>query len=238
MKFTILTILPEFFDGFLTTSLIGKARENGRIKTDLVNIRDFATDIHNTVDDVPFGGGAGMVMKPDVMSSAIEQARIDNPNAPVLAMTPRGKTFSQEKAQELSEKGSIILVCGRYEGIDQRVLNNYVDEEISIGDYVLAGGEAAALVVLEATARLVPGVMGNSSSLDEESFSKQRLEYDQYTRPREFRGEAVPDILMSGHHANIEKWRKKNALETTIQRRADLIEKYALTDEEKKLLDL
>lgn len=220
----VLTIFPEFFDSPLQTSLQGKALARELVEVSTVDIRSFATDKHHTTDDVPYGGGAGMVMKCEPLVAAIEHAKAQQPNAPCIYMSPSGERLSQRVVRELAQLEGMILLCGRYEGIDERVRQGWVDREISIGDYVLTGGEPAALVVLDAVIRYVPGVLGNAESLSEESFSTPRLEYPHYTRPRVFRGEEVPQVLLSGHHANIAKWRAAKALELTRERRPDLLE--------------
>lgn len=219
MKFDVLTLFPEMFSS-LEESIIGKAREKGLIEINLINIRDFSKDKHKKVDDTPYGGGAGMVMMPDVVYDAYSS--IQNKNAKVIYMSPQGKVLNQEKVQELSKEESLILLCGHYEGIDQRVLDEIVDEEISIGDYVLTGGELPAMVLIDAVSRYVKGVL-NDESTQEESFSNNRLEYPQYTRPEVFRGKRVPEVLLSGHHGNIKKWRDEQSLEITKIKRPDLL---------------
>lgn len=221
MKFDVLTLFPEAMEGYLSCSIIGKARENGILDIGLVQIRDFSLDKHKKVDDAPFGGGAGMVMTVQPLRDALLSVRTEETH--VVLMSPRGKLFSYEKAQELARMPHVVLVCGRYEGIDQRFIDGYVDEEISIGDYVLTGGEAAALVVIDAVSRQCDGVLGNADSLSFESHKENLLEYPQYTRPEVFEGAAVPDILLSGHHANIEKWRREQSLAITKERRPDLL---------------
>ncbi len=227
MSFTIqiLTLFPEFFESPLKTSLTGKAIERGHFDVQLIDIRDFATDKHNTCDDSPYGGGAGMVMKPEPLVGALEHARNNSPDAPRILLTPQGEPFAQPIAQQLArEHQSLILVCGRYEGVDERVRQHWIDREISIGDFVLTGGEIGAMTILDAVTRLLPGVLGNADSADEESFSTDRLEYPQYTRPQDFRGHPVPDILLSGHHGKIAEWRRQKALERTQDRRPDLLD--------------
>ena len=219
MRFDVLTLFPEMFSS-LEESIIGKAREKGLIEINLINIRDFSKDKHKKVDDTPYGGGAGMVMMPDVVYDAYSS--IQNKNAKVIYMSPQGKVLNQEKVQELSKEESLILLCGHYEGIDQRVLDEIVDEEISIGDYVLTGGELPAMVLIDAVSRYVKGVL-NEESTQEESFSNNRLEYPQYTRPEVFRGKRVPEVLLSGHHGNIKKWRDEQSLEITKIKRPDLL---------------
>lgn len=228
MKFDVLTLFPEMFTP-LKESIIGRAMKNGHIDINITNIRDFSKDKHKKVDDTPYGGGAGMVIRPDVVYDAYNSVKTDG--AKVIYLTPQGKTLDQEKVQELSKKKHIILLCGHYEGIDERVINEIAPEEISIGDYVLTGGELPAMVLIDSVARYVEGVL-NSDSTKEESFASGILEYPQYTRPEIFEGREVPEILKSGHHENIEKWRRKKAIEITYQKRPDLLEKGDFTKEE------
>ena len=217
MKFDILTLFPEMFSS-LEQSIIGRAVENGQISINLINIRDFSTDKHKKVDDTPYGGGAGMVMMPDVIYSAYKS--LESSDAKVIYMSPKGKTLNQEKVEELSKENHLIILCGHYEGIDQRVLDKIVDEEISIGDYVLTGGEIPAMVLIDSVSRYVKGVL-KEDSIKEESFSNGLLEYPQYTRPEIFQGERVPEVLLSGNHQEIDKWRKEKSLEIT--KKIDLI---------------
>ena len=221
----ILTLFPEFFDSPLRTSLTGKAIDRGHFDVDVTDIRDFATDKHNKCDDMPYGGGAGMVMKPEPLVGALESAREGLPNAPRILMTPQGKPFDQATAHQLAEGPGMILTCGRYEGVDERVREHWIDMELSIGDFVLTGGEVAAMVIIDAVTRLLPGVLGNAASVADESFSPDdaMLEYPQYTRPQSFRGHDVPDVLLSGHHGKIEEWRRAKSQERTRQRRPDLL---------------
>ncbi len=219
MQFDVLTLFPEMFEP-IKQSILGKAIENEKIKLKLVNIRDFSKDKHKKVDDTPYGGGAGMVMKPDVVYDAYKS--VYEENAKVIYLSPQGKTLNQKKVEELSKEKHLILLCGHYEGIDQRVIDKIVDEEISIGDYVLTGGEIPAMVLIDTVSRYIDGVL-NQESIKEESFSQGLLEYPQYTRPEVFEGEKVPEILLSGHHENIEKWRKEQALKITKQKRPDLL---------------
>lgn len=225
IRFDILTLFPGYFSSPLKESLLGKAIKNGLVDVRITNIRDFATDKHKMVDDLPFGGGAGMVMKPEPIVSAIESIELKNASVRKILLSPDGFKFDQNKARELLKYEQIILICGRYEGVDERVRQYFVDEDISIGDYVLNGGEAAALVILETTVRLIDGVVGNKDSIENESFSKSLLDFPQYTRPRNFRGYEVPDVLLSGNHAEIHKWRRRAALERTLLLRPDIIEK-------------
>ena len=220
MKFSVLTLFPEMFEG-IKQSIIGKAIEKNLIEINTINIRDFSKDKHKKVDDTPYGGGAGMVMKPDVVYDAYKSIKSDN--AKVIYLSPKGKTLNQEKVKELSKEEHIILLCGHYEGIDQRVLDEIVDEEISIGDYVLTGGEIPAMVLIDSVSRYVEGVI-TKESVEEESFSNGLLEYPQYTRPEVFLNRKVPEILLSGHHENIKKWREEESLRITRLNRPDLLE--------------
>jgi tRNA (guanine37-N1)-methyltransferase len=220
---TVLTIFPEMFPGPLGLSLAGKALADGKWELSIVDIRAFAADKHRSVDDTPAGGGAGMVMRADIAAAAIDSAREDaKAGTPVIYLSPRGYPFQQEQARELAERPGIILLCGRFEGIDERVLQARNVEEISIGDYVLSGGELAAQVVIDAVVRLLPGVAGNEGSLAEESFAADLLEYPHYTRPREWEGRSIPDVLLSGDHRKIAEWRRAQAEKLTKQRRPDL----------------
>ena len=220
---SILTLFPEFFQSPLATSLTGKAIQAGYFCVDLINIRDFATDKHKKCDDIPYGGGAGMVMKPEPLVSALEAAQKAQPGAIRILLTPQGRPFTQALSRELSQAPGMILTCGRYEGVDERVRQNWIDLEISIGDYVLTGGEVAAMVVIDSVTRHLPGVLGNLDSIEEESFSTPRLEYPHYTRPRVFRDLEVPEVLLSGHHGKIAQWRREEALKRTRERRPDLL---------------
>ena len=219
MKFDVLTLFPEMFEP-LKQSIIGKAIEKKLIELNLVNIRDFSKDKHKKVDDTPYGGGAGMVMRPDVVYEAYQSVKQDQ--AKVIYMSPQGKKLNQQIVENLSKESHLIILCGHYEGIDQRVLDEIVEEEISIGDYVLTGGEIPAMVLIDSVSRYVEGVI-KQDSIQEESFSNGLLEYPQYTRPEIFQGKAVPEILLSGHHQNIEKWRKERSLEITKKKRPDLL---------------
>ena len=233
MKFDILTLFPEMFNS-LKESIIGRAEKNKAISINLVNIRDFSTDKHKHVDDMPYGGGAGMVIKPDVVYDAFNSVKSND--AKVIYLSPKGKTLTQEIVEELSKESHLILLCGHYEGIDQRVLDEIVDEEISIGDYVLTGGEIPAMVLVDSVSRYVDGVL-TKESVSEESFSNGLLEYPQYTRPEVFLGKKVPEVLLSGHHSNIKKWRRNESLKLTYHRRPELLNKIELTNEDKKYLD-
>lgn len=221
-KAKILTIFPEVFPGFLGYSLTGKALKDGLWTLEAVNIRDYAFDKHGSVDDTPCGGGAGMIMRPDVLGNAIEH---NYDGGKIIYMSPKGQPLTQQKVHELSKEECLTVICGRFEGIDERVLEEYNIEEISIGDYVLTGGEQAAMIMLDAVVRLLPGVLGNAASTENESFEAGLLEYPQYTRPIEWKGRKVPDILLSGHHEKIAKWQREQALQITKQRRPDLVTK-------------
>lgn len=219
----VLTLFPRMIAAPLEESILGKARERGLLRVQVTDIREHAEGKHRVTDDVPYGGGAGMVMKPEPLVSAIESAKAREPAAHVVLMSPQGRRFDQRKAQELAQRGKLILVCGRYEGVDERVLP-FVDEEISLGDFVMTGGEFAALAIIDAMARLCPGVLGNAESPLQESFAGEGLlEGPQYTRPPEFRGHKVPEILLSGDHAKIAAWRREQALHRTRDRRPDLL---------------
>lgn len=224
MKFQILTLFPEFFETPLSTSILGRAQDKGLVDYAMVDIRDFAHDKHRTTDDLPYGGGAGMVMKPEPLVEALEYAREQDAGAPRVLLSPQGEPLTQSLADELAAEPGLILTCGRYEGIDERVRQGWIDREISIGDYVLSGGEPGALVLVDAVTRLLPGVLGNEESIREESFAQGRLEYPQYTRPREFRGRQVPEVLLSGNHQKIAQWRQQQSLERTRTRRPDLLD--------------
>ena len=221
MKFDVLTLFPEMFQA-IKQSILGRAEEKNLIQINLINIRDFSKDKHKKVDDTPYGGGAGMVMRADVVYDAYKS--VQNENSKVIYLTPQGKKLDQKKVEELSKEKHLILLCGHYEGIDQRVIDKIVDEEISIGDYVLTGGEIPAMVLIDSVSRYVEGVLSESST-NEESFSQGLLEYPQYTRPETFEGVKVPEILLSGHHENIKKWREEKSLENTKLKRPDLLEK-------------
>ncbi len=220
---TVLTIFPEMFPGPLGFSLAGKALANGVWKLDAVDLRDYATDRHRTVDDAPFGGGAGMVMRPDVIARAVDDRTARGAPGPRVYLTPRGERLTQARVREWAEGAGVLLLCGRYEGVDQRVIEARDFLEVSIGDFVLSGGELAAMAVIDACVRLLPGVVGDAASLEEESFSGGLLEYPHYTRPQLWEGRPVPEVLLSGHHAEIRAWRRRQALEITRRRRPDLL---------------
>jgi tRNA (guanine37-N1)-methyltransferase len=231
-RFDILTLFPEALREYLKSSLLGKAAEKGLVEFHLHQLRDWATDKHRTVDDSTFGGGEGMVFKPEPLVRAIEAIKKDYTRGRVLYLSPQGRPFSQSLAKELLQYHELLLVCGRYEGVDERVLTGWVDEQVSLGDFVLCGGEIPALAVVETVARLIPGVVGKSNSLEQETFAGGLLEYPHYTRPREFDGHSVPDVLLQGDHGEIEKWRRQEALRRTYQRRPELLEQADLTEDD------
>ncbi|WCF10251.1 tRNA (guanosine(37)-N1)-methyltransferase TrmD [Paenibacillus thiaminolyticus] len=277
MRIDVLTIFPEMCEGVFRSSILGKAQEKGLVTLNAVNFRDYSENKHQTVDDYPYGGGGGMVLKPEPIFAAVEamiaqQAEAertqlreeghtpaaddsDVPNVPnstdglngpnrlerkrprVILMCPQGETFTQAKAEELAQESHLILVCGHYEGYDERIREHLVTDELSIGDYVLTGGELPAMVVTDSVVRLLPGVLGNESSAVTDSFSTGLLEYPHYTRPADFRGWTVPDVLLSGHHAKVEQWRKEQSLRRTVERRPDLIESIELNEADRKLLE-
>lgn len=224
MQFDIMTLFPEFVDGILSESIIGRARRAGILEVRTHNIRDWSKDKFRRVDDTPYGGGKGMLMKPDPICDCFDDITSGLEEKPyTVYMSPKGTVFNQKKAKELSEKGHIVILCGHYEGVDQRAIDEIVDEEISIGDFVLTGGEVPATILVDAVSRLVPGVLSDPECFEKESHTDGLLEYPQYTRPFEFRGKKVPEVLISGHHENIEAWRREKALEITRQKRPDLL---------------
>jgi tRNA (guanine37-N1)-methyltransferase len=234
MHFDIFTLFPDMFQGPFTESILKRAQERGLLSIALHNIRDITTDKHHIVDDYPYGGGAGMVMKPEPIFAALEAVY---ESGPIILLTPQGRLFNQQIARALAQEQRVTLLCGHYEGIDERVSQHLVTGEISIGDYVLTGGELAAMVVVDVVSRLIPGVLGADASIQEESHSENLLEYPHYTRPPEFRGWRVPDILLSGHHAQVARWRRKESLRRTRLRRPDLFEKIELSSKlDKQLL--
>jgi tRNA (guanine37-N1)-methyltransferase len=239
MRIDILTLFPQVFEGFLGSTIIGRARERRLVDIRLHNIRHYARDKHRTVDDYPYGGGAGMVLKPEPIFEAVEtiKSELGLSSVPVILLSPQGRLFNQEIARQLAGYESIILICGRYEGVDERVAEHLATDEISIGDYLLSGGEVAAMAVVDAVVRLLPGVLGSEESLEEDSLIKGLLEYPQYTRPAVFRGWAVPSVLLSGDHAAIARWRREQSLIRTAKRRPDLLRKISLSEEDKKLLN-
>ena len=237
MRFDVLTLFPEMFAGPLQSSILGRAIEAGLIQVHIHNIRDYAEDRHQVVDDYTYGGGPGMLMKPQPLFKAVEGVTaLDSPEGRVILLTPQGRLLNHEVAAELAREPRLILVCGHYEGVDERVREHLVDDEISIGDYVLSGGELPALVVIEAVARRLPGVLGSETSLAEDSHAQGLLEYPQYTRPAEFRSWTVPEVLLSGHHAQIAEWRRRQSVLRTARRRPDLLARAALSEEERRLV--
>ena len=246
MQFEVFTLLPEVFPSYLDTSILKRARERGLIHVNVHNIRDYTHDRHNTTDDQPYGGGGGMVMKPEPVFEAIETvlglaSPLSTPepeaNIPIILLTPQGRVFNQSIAKELSQHKKIALLCGRYEGIDERIRENLVTDQISIGDYVLTGGELPALILIDAVSRLLPNVLGDPTGAEDDSHAMGLLEYPHYTRPPEFRGNKVPDVLLSGDHKKIDKWRREQALLRTLQKRPDMLETAELTKEDKKFLE-
>jgi tRNA (guanine37-N1)-methyltransferase len=240
MHFDILTLFPGLFAGVFEESIVRRAREAGLVSISLHNIRDYAAGRHQVTDDTPYGGGGGMIMKPEPIFAAVEAVLAnqepDQAPVPIILLTPQGRLFSQQVARELSHQRRLLLICGRYEGVDQRVHESLATDEISIGDYVLAGGEIPAMVIVEAVTRLIPGVLGDPAATFEDSHAEGLLEYPHYTRPPLFRGQAVPDVLLSGHHAQIVRWRRQEALRRTWQRRPDLLRRATLTDEDRAFL--
>jgi tRNA (guanine37-N1)-methyltransferase len=236
MLFDIVTIFPHFFDSSLKDGVMRRAIEADILKVRTVNLRDFTTDRHRTTDDRPFGGGEGMVMKPEPIYKALDVLKKEPPEARVILLSPRGKLFDQALAGELAQLQRLILICGRYEGVDERIREHCVDLELSVGDYVLSGGEIAALVVIEAVSRLIPGVLGCESSAEKDSFSDGLLEFPQYTRPRVFNDWEVPEVLLSGDHARIAKWRRKQSLGLTYEQRPELLHNARLDEKDIKYL--
>lgn len=234
MKIDVLTLFPEIFEYIFGWSIIGRAIKDEFVDIDCINIRDFSKDKHKRVDDYPFGGGPGMVMKVEPIFDAINSVK--KAKSKVIYLSPQGKKFNQTMAKELSKEDHIILLCGHYEGIDNRVIENYIDEEISIGDFVLTGGEIPAMVLVDSIVRLLPGVLSSDESFTDESHYKGLLEHPQYTRPREFNNHSVPSVLLSGNHENIDNWKKEEALKATLIKRPDLLENKKLSDEESNIL--
>jgi tRNA (guanine37-N1)-methyltransferase len=243
MQFEVFTLLPEVFPSYLDSSILQRAHQRGLIEVRIHNIRDYTHDKHHVTDDTPYGGGGGMVMKPEPVFEAVESvlglsASLTQPIAvPVILLTPQGRVFTQRLAEELSRYERIALLCGRYEGVDERIREHLVTDEISIGDYVLTGGELPALMIIDAVSRLLPGVLGDPTGAQDDSHSMGLLEYPHYTRPPEFRGWKVPDILLSGDHAKIDKWRREQALSRTFNKRPDMLEKAELNKEDKKIVE-
>lgn len=241
IRIDVLTLFPEMCESVFGTSILGKAREKGIVALNAVNFRDFSGNKHNSVDDTPYGGGGGMVLKPDPIFAAVEHV-LEMSSSPVkpriILMCPQGRTYNQKIAEELAQEEHLIFICGHYEGYDERIREHLVTDELSMGDYVLTGGELPALTVIDSIVRLQPGALGNETSAVTDSFSTGLLEYPHYTRPAEFRGWKVPDILLSGHHANIEVWRREQALQRTLERRPDLLETAELTKKDLKALEI
>ena len=236
MDIKIFSLFPEMFSGPLGASLLGKARSKDILNIDVINFREYSTNKHRSVDDYPFGGGAGMVLQPEPVISALrDNLDLNDPDTEIILMSPQGKTFNQEAACELSKKKRLAFICGHYEGFDERI-RSFVTQEYSIGDYVLTGGELPAMVMIDAISRLIPGVIKEQESYEEDSFYHGLLEYPHYTRPQNYEGMEVPEVLLSGHHENIRKWRKKESLRRTLLRRPDLLEHYELNKEEAKML--
>ena len=236
MQFDVFTLLPEVFPPYLDSSILQRARQNGLIDVHIHNIRDYAGDKHHTTDDTPYGGGGGMVMKPEPMFEAVESVLGLEAGCPIILLTPQGRVFSQTVADELSRHERLALICGRYEGVDERIRQHLVTDEISIGDYVLTGGELPALILIDAVARLLPGVLGDPDGASDDSHATGLLEYPHYTRPPEFRGESVPEILLSGDHARIAEWRREQSLLRTLERRPDLLDKLELSEEDRMFI--
>lgn len=233
MRIDVLTLFPEMFEGVFGASILGKAKDKGIVSLQAVNFRNYSGNKHNTVDDYPYGGGGGMVLKPEPVFSAVEDLALEPGVTPrVVLMCPQGETFTQRKAEELSRESHIVLICGHYEGYDERIREHLVTDEISIGDYVLTGGEIPAMAVIDSVVRLLPGVLGNESSAVTDSYSTGLLEHPHYTRPPEFRGWTVPDVLISGHHGRIDEWRRQQSLLRTLIRRPELLEDVELTKKE------
>ena len=237
MQFEVFTLLPEVFPPYLESSILLRARQRGLVSVDVHNIRDYTHDKHHMTDDTPYGGGGGMVMKPEPVFEAVESILGPEPACPVIMLTPQGRVFSQSIAEELSHYEKIALLCGRYEGMDERIREYLVTDEISIGDYVLTGGELPALILIDAVSRLLPGVLGDPDGAMDDSHATGLLEYPHYTRPPEFRGWEAPEILLSGDHGKIEQWRREQSLLRTLARRPDLLEKAKLTKSEREFLE-
>lgn len=238
MQFDVLTIFPAMFEGFLTESMIGRAVQRSLFSVRIHNIRDYATDKHHMTDDTPYGGGGGMVMKPEPIFAAVEAVRLPDAARPprVVLLTPQGRLFSHALARELSQEAQVVLICGRYEGVDERVREHLVTDEVSIGDYVITGGELAAAVIIDAVGRMIPGALGDPAATFKDSHANGLLEYPQYTRPADFRGWRVPDILVSGDHARVDRWRREQALLRTKRRRPELLSRVELSPEDLRFL--
>jgi tRNA (guanine37-N1)-methyltransferase len=237
MEFDVFTLLPEVFSPYLESSILQRARQRGLVAVRIHNIRDWASDRHHVTDDVPYGGGGGMVMKPEPVFAAVESVPDGATNIPVILLTPQGRVFNQKIAFELSQQPRLMLICGRYEGVDERIREHLVSDEISIGDYVLTGGELPALILIDAVSRLLPGVLGDPSGAMDDSHASGLLEYPHYTRPPEFRGWSVPEILLSGDHAKIERWRREQSLSRTLKRRPDMLAGSQLSKSDLQFLE-
>ena len=237
MRFDVFSLFPEIFEPYIQVSILNRAIEKGLVQVDLHNIRDWTTDKHHVTDDTPYGGGGGMVMKPEPIFAAVEDVMGKNEKHPIVLLTPQGRVFNQKIAQELAENDRIALICGRYEGVDERVREHLVTDEISIGDYVLTGGELPTLIVMDAVSRLIPGVLGDPTGAEDDSHASGLLEYPHYTRPPEFRSWEVPEVLVSGNHALINQWRRQQSLLRTLKKRPDLLDEFPLTKEDKKFLN-
>lgn len=236
MKFAVLTIFPEMCRPFFEHGIVRRAIESGMISASAVDLREFTSDRHKTTDDRPYGGGCGMVMKPEPLAAAIRSTKASAPESRVVLLSPRGRRFNQAMAGEFAVLPGLIFICGRYEGVDERISQNFVDGEVSIGDYVMTGGELAAMVVMDAVVRLIPGTLGGEASAEKESFSNDLLEHGQYTRPPVFEGQTVPEVLLSGHHGEIENWRLETSLLHTVLKRKDLLQNRCLSSKETEIL--
>jgi tRNA (guanine37-N1)-methyltransferase len=237
MRFDIITIFPEIFSGVFDFGIVRRAVEAGLIEIQVHDLRDYTYDRHRQVDDRPFGGGAGMVMKPEPLFRAVEAVTSGAPGVSVALLSPQGRLFNQAVAEEYSGKARFVLICGRYEGVDERIVEHLITDEVSIGDYVLSGGEIPAMVVVDAVTRLIPGALGCEQSVERESFAAGLLDYPQFTRPAEYRGMKAPEMLLSGNHAEIERWRRRKALEKTLRRRPDLIKGRAMSEDERREIE-
>jgi len=237
MQFEVFTLLPEVFPPYLESSILQRARQRGLIEVHVHNIRDYTHDKHHTTDDIPYGGGGGMVMKPEPVFDAVESILGVQPDCPIILLTPQGRVFNQRIAAEFSLQEKIALICGRYEGVDERIRTRLVSDEISIGDYALTGGELPALILIDAISRFIPGVLGDPDGASDDSHASGLLEYPHYTRPPEFRGWDVPEVLLSGDHAKINQWRREQSLRRTFERRPDLLEKAELSEADRKMLE-
>jgi len=240
MQIDVITIFPQMVEGIVQESILKRAQEKSIVKINIHNLRDFTLDKHSTVDDYSYGGGAGMVLKPDPIFRAVEKIagrRRERRRARIILLTPQGQTFNQAKAKELSQEKHLLFICGHYEGVDERISQKLITDELSIGDYVLTGGELPAMVIIDSVVRMLPGVLNKRESFENDSFYNGLLDYPHYTRPRKFRGKSVPVVLLSGDHSRIRKWRREKAIESTLKKRPDLLEKIRLSEEDKKILE-